>query len=334
MSAILAIESSCDDTAAALIINREIRANVVSSQKIHELYGGVVPELASRAHQGNIVPVVEQALRSAGISAKELNAIAFTQGPGLMGSLLVGVSFAKAMALALDIPLISVDHLHAHLSAHFIGTENPGFPFLCLLVSGGHTLLVKMNDPVDFEIIGRTTDDAAGEAFDKAAKILDLPYPGGPLVDKYAKEGNPHAYRFPKPDVPGYDFSFSGLKTAFLYFIRDGLKENPDFVEDHLADICASYQHRIVDYLLSQLERVADDYGISNIGIAGGVAANSYLRRKLEERATQKGWRTFIPAFEYCTDNAAMVAMAAHFKYEAGIFAGQDAAPYARSPNV
>jgi N6-L-threonylcarbamoyladenine synthase len=329
LTTILAIESSCDDTGAAVIQNRIIRANVVSTQKIHGQYGGVVPELASRAHQTNIVPVVEEALTKAGITKEQLDAIAFTQGPGLVGSLLVGVSFAKAMALALDIPIITVDHLYAHLAAHFIG-EEPELPMLCLLVSGGHTLLVKMETPLKYEIIGRTNDDAAGEAFDKAAKILSLPYPGGPLIDKYAKDGNPLAYEFPKPDVPGLNFSFSGLKTSFLYFIRDNLKKDAGFVEKNLPDICASYQHRIVEYLVRQLTKAAAETGIKTIGLSGGVAANSYLRKILKERAAEQGWRLHIPAFEYCTDNAGMVAIAAHYKFKAGLFAEQSAGVYAR----
>jgi N6-L-threonylcarbamoyladenine synthase len=326
---LLAIESSCDDTGAAVIDNRVIKSNVVSTQKIHGHYGGVVPELASRAHLSNIVPVVEDALEKAGVKKTELDAIAFTQGPGLMGSLLVGVSFSKALALGLGIPIITVDHLHAHLDAHFIGLE-PELPMLCLLVSGGHTLLVKMTTPLAYEVIGRTNDDAAGEAFDKAAKIMGLPYPGGPLIDKYAKEGNPHAYEFPKPDVPDLNFSFSGLKTAFLYFIRDHLQKDTDFIKKNLPDICASYQHRIVDYLISQLIKASDQTGIKTIGLSGGVAANSYLRTMLEKRSKEKGWQLHIPPFEYCTDNAAMVAIAAHFKYEAGIFAGQDVGAYVR----
>ena len=330
MSKILAIESSCDDTAAAVIINKKIVSNVTSSQKIHENYGGVVPELASREHQRNIIYVVESALKQAGMNKKELDAIAFTQGPGLLGSLLVGVSFAKAIALGLGIPLIAVDHLEAHLAAHFIDEPVPSFPFLCLLVSGGHTMIVKMNGITDIEVLGKTTDDAAGEAFDKAAKILGLPYPGGPLIDKYGKEGNPLAYHFPTPDVPGYDYSFSGLKTSFLYFIRDRIKTDPDFVSRNMADICASYQHRIVTYLLQQLEMAANDTGIREIGISGGVAANSYLRKMLSQKAKDRGWNVYIPAFEYCTDNAAMIAIAAAFKYEEGIFSGQDTTPYAR----
>jgi N6-L-threonylcarbamoyladenine synthase len=330
MSKILAIESSCDDTAAAVIDNGKVTANVASSQKIHELYGGVVPELASREHQANIMHVVQAAMDQANIQKKEIDAIAFTQGPGLMGSLLVGVSFAKAMALGLDIPIIATDHLEAHLAAHFIDEPRPSFPFLCLLVSGGHTMIVKMETPVSYKILGKTTDDAAGEAFDKAAKILGLPYPGGPLIDKYGKEGNINAYQFPMPDVPGYDFSFSGLKTSFLYFVRDNEKKAPGFVAANMADICASYQHRIVSYLLHQLEKASKNTGIKEIGIAGGVAANSYLRKTITERADALGWNIYIPAFEYCTDNAAMVAMAASFKYDAGDFAGQDAVPYPR----
>lgn len=302
----------------------------MSGQKIHERYGGVVPELASRAHQGNILPVIDSALEIAGVKKEMLDAIAFTQGPGLLGSLLVGVSFAKGFALALDKPLIAIDHLSAHLAAHFITGPTPKFPFLCLLVSGGHTLLVKMESVTRHEIIGRTTDDAAGEAFDKAAKVLGLPYPGGPLIDKYGAGGNPYAYPFPEPSIPGLDFSFSGLKTSFLYFIRDNVAREADFIQNHLPDICASYQRRIVEYLLHRLEKASEEYNISEIGIAGGVAANSYLRKKLQEKAMEKNWNIHIPAFEYCTDNAAMVAMAAHFKYLDKDFAGQDVAAYAR----
>jgi N6-L-threonylcarbamoyladenine synthase len=330
MSKILAIESSCDDTAAAIISNGKMISNVTSSQKIHELYGGVVPELASRAHQSNIMFVVETALRQANIAKNDLDAIAFTQGPGLLGSLLVGVSFAKAMALGLNVPLIAVDHLDAHLAAHFIDEPRPSFPFLCLLVSGGHTMIVKMDEPARYTILGKTTDDAAGEAFDKAAKIMGLPYPGGPLIDQYAKDGAIKRFHFPMPDVPGYDFSFSGLKTSFLYFIRDNTAADPDFIAKNRADICASYQYRIVSYLLKQLEKVAHDTGIREIGIAGGVAANSYLRKMIEERAVVLDWNTYIPSFEYCTDNAAMVAKAAEFKYINHDFAAQDTTPYPR----
>jgi len=330
MSKILAIESSCDDTAASVVVNGIILSNVTSSQKIHELYGGVVPELASREHQANILHVVNTALLQASISKNELDAIAFTQGPGLLGSLMVGVSFAKAMALGLGIPIITIDHLEAHLAAHFINEPRPRFPFLCLLVSGGHTMIVRIDSPSRYEVLGKTTDDAAGEAFDKAAKILGLPYPGGPLIDKYAHIGNAAAYSFPMPTMPGYDFSFSGLKTSFLYFIRDGKKQDPDFVENHLADICASYQLHIVNYLMQQLEKAVHDTGIMEIGIAGGVAANSCLRAALAAKQAQSGWATYIPAFEYCTDNAAMVAMAASFKYDLGDFASQEVIPYAR----
>jgi len=330
MSKILAIESSCDDTAAAVISDRKILSNITSSQKIHEKFGGVVPELASREHQKNIIYVVQTALNQADITKNDLDAIAFTQGPGLMGSLLVGVSFAKAMAQGLEIPIITVDHLEAHLAAHFIDEPKPEFPFLCLLVSGGHTIIVKMENETDFQVIGKTTDDAAGEAFDKAAKILGLPYPGGPMIDKSAEGGNVHAYQFPEPDMPGFDFSFSGLKTSFLYFIRDHIKADPDFVSKNIADICASYQHRIVSYLLSQLQKASLETGITNIGISGGVAANSYLRKMLGLKQEQEGFKVYIPKFEYCTDNAGMVAMAASFKYEAGTFAGLDTSPYAR----
>ncbi len=331
MCTILAIESSCDDTSASVIQDGNILSNVISSQVIHQKYGGVVPELASRAHQGNIVPVVESALIEANIRKTDLNAIAFTQGPGLLGSLLVGNSFAKAFALGLNIPLITVDHLHAHLAAHFIGSPDLKMPFLCLLVSGGHTMIVKMTSPLEYTILGRTTDDAAGEAFDKAAKILDFPYPGGPLVDKYALDGNPLRFVFPEPQIPNLDFSFSGLKTSFLYFIQQKTRENPAFVAENLADICASYQHRIVTYLLKRLAKASKETGIKNIGLAGGVAANSYLRKMLLQTAEEKGWQVHIPAFEYCTDNAAMVAMAAHFKYKAGLFSGQEVSPYTRS---
>ena len=302
MSKILAIESSCDDTAASVIDGKTIVSNIASSQKIHEKFGGVVPELASREHQKNILYVVQTALEQARISKNELDAIAFTQGPGLMGSLLVGVSFAKAMAQGLGLPIITIDHLEAHLAAHFIDEPKPKFPFLCLLVSGGHTMIVKMDSETDFQIIGKTTDDAAGV----------------------------HAYHFPEPEMPGFDFSFSGLKTSFLYFIRDHLKNDPDFVQKNMTDICASYQHRIVSYLLSQLQKAAFELGITDIGISGGVAANSYLRKMLMDKQTELGWNVYIPAFEYCTDNAAMVAMAATFKYEAGAFAKMDTAPYAR----
>ncbi len=331
MCTILAIESSCDDTSAAIIQDGRILSNVVSSQIIHQKYGGVVPELASRAHQGSIVPVVNAAFSEANIRKSQLNAIAFTQGPGLLGSLLVGNSFAKAMALGLNIPLIAVDHLQAHMAAHFIDAPQLQLPMLCLLVSGGHTLLVQMDANLAFTFLGRSTDDAAGEAFDKAAKILDLPYPGGPLIDQYAQNGNPYRFNFPEPQISGLDMSFSGLKTAFLYFIRDHVAINPNFIQENMADICASYQHRIVIYLLQRLKKASKLSQIKTIGLAGGVAANSYLRKKLMETAQELNWELHIPSFQYCTDNAAMVAMAAHFKYLKADFAGQDCTPFTRS---
>jgi N6-L-threonylcarbamoyladenine synthase len=330
MCTILAIESSCDDTSAAVIQNGKILTNYISSQQIHTKYGGVVPELASRAHQANIVPIVDIALKDAGIDKVHLDAVAFTRGPGLMGSLLVGTSFAKGMALSLKIPLIDVNHLQAHIISQFIDEPKPTFPFLCLLVSGGHTQIILVKDYLEHEIIGRTMDDAAGEAFDKAAKIMDLPYPGGPLIDKYAREGNPEAFNFPEPNIPGYNFSFSGLKTSFLYFIRDNLKKDPDFIKNNLADICASYQYRIVNFLLKKIAIAADDLKIKEIGIAGGVAANSFLRQELKVLSEKKNWNIYIPAFEYCTDNAAMIAMAAHYKFLKKEFVSQEVAPYAR----
>lgn len=328
---ILAIESSCDETAAAIISNGKILANSIANQTVHELYGGVVPELASRAHQQNIVPVVQHALANARISKNDLNAIAFTRGPGLLGSLLVGTSFAKSFALGLDIPLIEVDHLQAHVLAHFIDEPKPQFPFLCLLVSGGHTQIIKVSSPTDMEIIGKTTDDAAGEAFDKTAKILGLPYPGGPLIDKYAQEGNPNKFPFPNSKVPNFDYSFSGLKTSILYFVRDQVKLDPHFVEENLTDICASVQHTIIRYLMEKLVKAAEETGIKEIAIAGGVSANSGLRTTLEELGNKHSWNTYIPQFEYCTDNAAMIAMTAHFKYLQGDFSTQRVSPYPKS---
>lgn len=328
---ILAIESSCDETAAAIIQNGKILANSIANQTVHEAYGGVVPELASRAHQQNIVPVVQHALANASVSKNDLDAIAFTRGPGLLGSLLVGTSFAKSFALGLDIPLIEVDHLQAHVLAHFIDEPKPQFPFLCLLVSGGHTQIIKVSSPLEMEIIGKTTDDAAGEAFDKTAKILGLPYPGGPLIDKYAKEGDPTKFKFPDSRVPNFDYSFSGLKTAILYFVRDNLKENPNFIEENLADICASVQYTIIRYLMDKLKKAANQTGIKEIAIAGGVSANSGLRAKLEELGKKHGWNTYIPKFEYCTDNAAMIAMTAHFKYLNKDFSTQRVSPYPKS---
>jgi N6-L-threonylcarbamoyladenine synthase len=315
---ILAIESSCDDTAAAVLQNQKVLSNVVANQLIHTQYGGVVPELASRAHQQNIVPVIDAALRKAKIQKEQLSAIAFTQGPGLMGSLLVGSSFAKSMALALDIPLIAVNHMHAHILAHFIdeeGFEKPSFPFLALTISGGHTQIVKVNDFFNMTIIGETTDDAVGEAFDKSAKILGLPYPGGPLVDKYAQLGNPKAFKFTKPKVPGLDFSFSGLKTAILYFIQKKKIEDPNFIEENLNDICASIQYTIIEILMDKLKLAVKETGINQVAIGGGVSANSGIRKTLKEAETKYGWKTFIPKFEYTTDNAAMIGIVGYQKF-------------------
>jgi len=315
---ILGIESSCDDTSAAIIHNGKVLSNVVASQKVHEAYGGVVPELASRAHQQNIVPVVHQAIKDAGITKSQLSAIAVTVGPGLMGSLLVGTSFAKSMALALNIPLIAVNHMQAHVLAHFIEDENqqkPPFPFICLTISGGHTQLVKVSNYFDFEILGETTDDAVGEAFDKTAKILGLPYPGGPLIDKYAQAGNPNAFKFSKPKVGNLDFSFSGLKTAILYFIQKQVKENPKFIEENLTDICASVQKTIVDILMEKTKSSVNYTGIKHIAIAGGVSANSEIRKKLKEAESIYGWKTYLPKFEYTTDNAAMIAIVGYLKF-------------------
>ncbi len=327
---ILAIESSCDETSAAVISNGKIRSNVVTTQLIHEQYGGVVPELASRAHQQMILPVVERALQEAKIAKNDLNAIAFTRGPGLMGALLVGTSFAKALALGLDIPLIGVNHMQAHVLAHFIEEPRPAFPFLCLTVSGGHTQIVLVRNHLDMEIIGQTLDDAVGEAFDKSAKLLGLPYPGGPLIDRYAKEGNPLAYDFPIPDVPDLNFSFSGIKTSILYFLQKQTKENPDFVKENLANICASIQHTLIKILLKKLTKAIQHTGIQEVAIAGGVSANAGLRKTLEEVGQKEGWNVYIPRFEYCTDNAAMIAMAAHYKYLAEDFTDQSVSPLAR----
>lgn len=311
---ILGIESSCDDTAAAVIKDGKLLANIVATQNIHKAYGGVVPELASRAHQQNIVPVVDQAIKQAGIKINEISAIAFTRGPGLMGSLIVGTSFSKAFALGLGIPLIEVNHMHGHVLAHFI-EATPSFPFLCLTVSGGHTQIVLVKDFFDMKIIGETIDDAAGEAFDKAAKIMGLPYPGGPLIDKYAKEGNPKAFTFSKPKVPELNFSFSGLKTAFMNFIQNETAKNPDFVEQCKADICASMQYTIIDILMDKLKTAAKQHAITRIAIAGGVSANSGLRATLYKLAEQLNLQIYIPKFEYCTDNAAMIAITGYYKY-------------------
>lgn len=324
---ILAIESSCDETSASVIRDGKVLNNVIASQAVHHKYGGVVPELASRAHQQNIWYVVNEAIQSAGIKNTDLNAIAFTRGPGLMGSLLVGVSFAKGMALALDLPLVEVNHMEAHVLAHFIAETRPQFPFLCLTVSGGHTQIVLVKDYLDMQVIGETQDDAVGEAFDKAAKMMGLPYPGGPLIDQYAKNGNKNAFKFPQTVMPDLNFSFSGIKTAFLYFLRDRKKEDENFVEKNLNDICASLQQHLVNMLLQKLKLAAQQTGIKEIAIAGGVAANSGLRNTMALTAQELNWKIFIPEFQYCTDNAAMIATVAHYKFLAGKFCGLDVAP-------
>jgi N6-L-threonylcarbamoyladenine synthase len=329
MPIILAIESSCDDTSAALLADGKVLSNVTAGQAVHEEYGGVVPEHASRAHQRNIVPTVAVALRRAGLTAKDVEAVAFTRGPGLIGSLMVGVSFAKAFALARNLPLIEVDHMQAHVLAHFAETPKPDGPFLCLTVSGGHTQLVVVHAPLDQEIIGRTIDDAAGEAFDKSGKLLGLPYPAGPVIDKLAQQGQP-LIDFAKPDPGGLDFSFSGLKTSILYTLQKKVKEDPDYVRNNLNDICASVQHTIVSILLNKLTMAAEQTGLRQVALAGGVSANSALRSGLEALGKEKGWTTFIPRFEYCTDNAAMIGVTAGFKYAKGEFADQSVAPAAR----
>ncbi|MDC6385766.1 tRNA (adenosine(37)-N6)-threonylcarbamoyltransferase complex transferase subunit TsaD [Flagellimonas taeanensis] len=330
---ILAIESSCDDTSAAVLCNAKVLSNVVATQEIHKQYGGVVPELASRAHQQNIVPVVHQALAKANIDKKQLSAIAFTRGPGLMGSLLVGTSFAKSLALGLDIPLIEVNHMEAHILAHFIADENgtsPSFPFLGMTISGGHTQIVKVSGHFTMEVLGETLDDAVGEAFDKSAKLMGLPYPGGPLVDKYAKLGNPYAYDFPKPKVDGLNFSFSGLKTSILYFLQRETQKNPNFVAENINDICASVQHTILEILMEKLNMAVEQTGIKEVAIGGGVAANSGIRARLKEAEDTLGWKTYIPKFEYCTDNAAMIGIVGYLKFEKGQFTDQRVAAKAR----
>lgn len=327
---ILAIESSCDETSAALIRNGKVLNNIIASQAVHHKYGGVVPELASRAHQRNIVTVVDESLTAANISMKDVDAIAFTRGPGLMGSLLVGVSFAKGLSVALNKPLIEVNHMQAHVLSHFIDDPKPTFPFLCLTISGGHTQIILVNDYLDMEVIGETQDDAVGEAFDKAAKIMGLPYPGGPLIDKYAQTGNEKAFTFSKTVMPDLDFSFSGIKTSILYFIRDAKKENPAFVDTNLHDLCASIQRHLVGMLMEKLIMASQKTGIREIAIAGGVSANSGLRKTLLAEAANRNWNVFIPAFEYCTDNAGMIAMAAHYKFLRSQFSGLDITPLAR----
>ncbi len=326
---ILAIESSCDDTSASICKDGKILANVIAGQAVHEAWGGVVPELASRAHQQNIVPVVEAAVKKAGIAMSDISAVAFTKGPGLLGSLLVGASFAKGFALANNLPLIGVHHMQAHVLAHFIEAQ-PRFPFLCLTVSGGHTQLVFVKDFLETKILGETIDDAAGEAFDKSAKMMGLPYPGGPLIDKYAQTGNPTRFKFSQPKVGEFDFSFSGLKTSILYFLQAETKKNPDFVKENLNDLCASIQHTIIDMLMKKLSHTAKTYKVKDIAIAGGVAANSGLRTAVKNLAEQNGWHYFIPKFEYCTDNAAMIAITAYHKYLKGEFATMDSEPKAR----
>jgi len=326
MPVILAIESSCDETSAAVIINGKIEANIVATQQIHEKYGGVVPELASRAHQQHIVPVVNEALHVAKVSKNELNAVAFTQGPGLLGALLVGSCFAKSFAQGLNIPIIGVNHMQAHILAHFIDEPKPNFPFLCLTVSGGHTQIVVVKNYTDMEIIGETIDDAVGEAFDKTAKLIGLPYPGGPLIDKYAKEGNP-IFSFADVEMPDFNYSFSGIKTSILYFLRNKLAENEHFIAENMADICASVQHTLIAILMKKLTKAAHKLQIKDVAIAGGVSANSGLRAALQDAAEKHHWNIFIPKFEYCTDNAAMIAITAHFLYQEEKFLALDATP-------
>lgn len=331
MTTILAIETSCDETSASVCRDGKILSNIIVNQTIHQKYGGVVPELASRAHLQNIVPVVEEALSIANCQLAVVDAFAFTQSPGLIGALLVGAQFAKSLSLAFDKPLIAVHHMQAHVLANLIPDNKPEFPFLCLTVSGGHTQIVLCEDFLKMKVIGQTLDDAAGEAFDKSAKLLGLPYPGGPLIDKYAVQGDPNKFKFPEPQIEGLDFSFSGLKTAILYFIQDKQKANENFINENLNDICASIQQRIVSILLNKLKKAADKSGIKNVCIAGGVSANSGLRKSFEEMGTYLGWQTFIPPFEYCTDNAAMIAITAYHKYLAGEFADLSVSPSARA---
>ena len=326
---ILAIESSCDDTSAAVMVDGVIRSNEVATQEMHRAYGGVVPELASRVHQENITLVVDVALRNAGVERESLTAIAFTRGPGLMGSLLVGISFAKGLSIGLGIPLIEVNHMEAHVLAHFIETPKPSFPFLCLTVSGGHTEIIRVDGPLDMTRLGKTIDDAAGEAFDKTGKMLGLEYPAGPVIDRLAQQGEPR-YAFPRPQIDGLDFSFSGLKTAILYFLRDQVRKNPGFINENLNDICASVQETITDILIDKLLKASEETGIREIAIAGGVSANRSLREKVAEASAKSGWRYFIPRLEYCKDNAAMIAMAGHFKFQAGSFTSLEAVPDVR----
>lgn len=332
---ILGIESSCDDTSAAIITDGVIRSNIISNQEVHKTFGGVVPELASRAHQQNIIPVVDTAIKKAGIKKSDISAVAFTRGPGLLGSLLVGTSFSKGFALAQNIPMVEVNHLQAHVLAHFIketenDTNQPEFPFLCLLVSGGHSQLIVVKNYLEMEVVGSTIDDAAGEAFDKCAKVIDLPYPGGPVVDKLAKEGNPHAIVLNKPRIEGYDYSFSGLKTSFLYHIRDELKKNSNYISENKNDLCASLQHTIIEILMDKLDRAVKDYGINEVAVAGGVSANSGLRQALLNYGEKTGAKIHIPKFEFTTDNAAMIAITGYYKYLRKEFAAQSVTPLAR----
>ena len=336
---ILGIESSCDDTSAAVLRGNVLLSNVIASQAVHVKYGGVIPELASRAHQQNIIPVVDTALKEAGITADDLDAIAFTRGPGLVGSLLVGVSFTKGLSITRNIPMVEVNHLQGHILSHFIDLPDrklphPDFPFLCLLVSGGHTQIVRVDAPTRMEIIGTTIDDAAGEAFDKCAKVMGLPYPGGPVIDRLAKEGDPKAFRFAHPHVDGYDYSFSGLKTSFLYTLRDAVAGDPNFIEEHKADLCASLQNTVVEILLDKLIRASKDTGIRDIAIGGGVSANSGLRNGIVETGRRRGWRTFLPEFKFTTDNAAMIAMAGYYRYKQGEFSSLDVSPEARMEHL
>ena len=332
---VLGIESSCDDTSAAVLRGNILLSNVIASQAVHKEYGGVVPELASRAHEQNILPVVSEAIKRAGISANDLDAIAFTRGPGLLGSLLVGVNYAKGLAMSLGIPMVEVNHLHAHVMAHFIeekGEEHqsPEYPFLCLLVSGGNSQIILCHSPYKMEIVGQTIDDAAGEAFDKCAKVMGLGYPGGPIVNRLANEGNPHAFKFAKPNVPGYDYSFSGLKTSFLYTLRDEIKLNPNFVEENKEDLCASLQYTVIEILMKKLRLAAKELKIKHVAVAGGVSANTGLREAFVDHARRYGWSIYIPKFAYTTDNAAMVAMSGHYNYLEGKQNEMDTVPYAR----
>ncbi len=331
---ILAIESSCDETSAAILKDGRVLSNSIATQEVHKAFGGVVPELASRAHQQNIIPVVDEAIKTAGVAKEDLSAIAFTRGPGLLGALIVGTSFAKALSLGLNIPLIEVNHMQAHILAHFIEDPMPGFPFICLTVSGGHSQLVLVKDYLVMEVIGETRDDAAGEAFDKSAKLLGLDYPGGPLIDRYARQGDSQRFTFAKAKIPGYDYSFSGLKTSVLYFLRQQLQQDGDFIKNNIHDLAAGIQKTIVEMLTEKLVLAATDYGITDIAIAGGVSANSGLRQAIEDLAGQHQWRTFFPAFEYCTDNAAMIAMAGYYKYRQQEFVSLDIAPLARMPLI